>query len=201
MIPPRLFAASLPLLLALACSAEKPTPPPVSAPPPERSFGASNPRPDGGQDSGSDAATPRDAATPLDAGGCLPGTVGLGMDGAFGGTLAVAGTVTFPVPLEPGSVLVLSIAASAGTPRAQTFAMAALGDRVTYRIGGLVSGSYVIRVQADATRNGLVNDTGDYDGYYDGSATGPLLTRADARTVVLQTTCIDRLDFGVGVKF
>jgi len=153
------------------------------------------PQPDAG-DAASDAAT----ATDADAGACLPGAT-LSMDAAFAGALAVRGTLTLPAPLPAGRTLVLSVGLASGSDtRSMTFVTATATDRFTFRIGGLASGSYVVRAQADAGGNGAVNDAGDYDGYYDGTAAGPILLRADAKLVTLAAACVDNLAFGAGVK-
>lgn len=139
-----------------------------------------------------------DASVP-DAGECLSGAT-LAMDAAFGGGLAVRGTLTVPAPLPAGRTLILSVSVSSGETRTQTFYVAAVTDRFTFRVGGLAAGSYVVRVQADVGGNGAINDPGDYDGYYDGTASGPILLRADAKVFTLTTQCVDKLDFGAGVK-
>lgn len=147
-----------------------------------------------------DAGSPE--AAPIDAGPCLAGAT-WSMDGAFGGALALRGTVTVPAPLPVGRTVVLTVAQIVGTvsdAHTQSFTTTSASDRSTYRIGGLARGAYRIRVQADANGNGAVNDPGDYDGYYDGTAAGPILNAVDAKTVTLATDCVDKLDFGAGVK-
>ncbi len=152
-----------------------------------------------GKDSATDSSTSTDSST--DAGNsCLPGAT-FAFDGGFGGTLAVRGTFSLPATLQAARIIVVSVASAAGgESRDQSFAATAASDRFSYRIGGLVKGSYVIRVRADANGNGVVNDSGDYDGYYDGSSVGPIQTRADAKVVTLDATCIDALNFGAGIK-
>ena len=175
---------------------------PVSPVVASRDGGASDATPDGiapQPDAGDAAPDAGDAAPDADAGACLAGAT-LSMDGAFAGALAVRGTLTLPAPLPAGRTLVLSVGQASGDTHTATFVTATTTDRFTFRIGGLAAGSYVVRAQADAGGNGVVNDAGDYDGYYDGSAAGPILVRADAKVVVLSAACVDNLSFGAGVK-
>ncbi len=131
---------------------------------------------------------------------CLP-QANFSLDGAYGGTLAMRGTISFPAPLPAQRVVVVSVVAQVGGDvRFQAFATAAASDRYTFRVGGLVTGKYILRVQADALGNGTAIDPGDYDGYFNGSAAGPILVRADAVPVDLKTDCLDKVDFGAGVK-
>lgn len=153
-----------------------------------------------GGDSGTDGGADADAATDAPLGPCLPES-SFGLDGAFGGVLAIRGTVSFPAPLPAQRRVEISVVSTAGgNVRSQSFAAAAVSDRFTYRVGGLTVGKYVLRVQADATGNGVVNDPGDYDGYFDGTATGPILNRADAAFVDVVGACVDGINFGAGVK-
>ncbi|HQY63416.1 MAG TPA: hypothetical protein PK141_18580 [Polyangiaceae bacterium] len=153
------------------------------------------PQPDAASDAPADTARDADA----DAGTCLPGGT-LAMDAAFGGSLAVRGTVTLPAPLPSGRTFVLSIGLQSGDTRTQTFFTATATDRFTFRIAGLAAGLYVVRAQVDVGGNGSVSDPGDYDGYYDGTAVGPIQVRADAKPVFLVGACLDNVNFGPGVK-
>lgn len=155
--------------------------------------------PDGGAN---DATAPATDAGPVTDGGgtCLP-TATFSLDGAYGGVLAVRGTLTFPAPLPQGRAVTVSFQAEVGGEiRQQTYSTLAISDRFTYRVGGLIPGRYILRVQADATNNGSVTDSGDYDGYFNGTSAGPLLLRADAVAVEVKDVCRDNLDFGAGVK-
>ncbi len=189
-----------------ACSSDDKTPPPSAVSGGTINGGGVGAGGGGTSDaSTADSSTTVDSGTTTDAGtdagaSCLPGAT-FALDGGFGGTLAVRGTFNLPATLQAARIVVVSVASAAGgESHDQSFAATAASDRFSYRIGGLVKGSYVIRVRADANGNGLVTDSGDYDGYYDGSAVAPILTRADAKVVTLDTTCLDALNFGAGIR-
>jgi len=85
---------------------------------------------------------------------------------------------------------------------AETFpliATAPLG-RVSYRVRGLLPNSYVVRGQGDLSGTAIVGETGDLDGYYNGSAAGPILLRADATSVKLDVDCVGNVNFGIGIR-
>jgi len=146
-----------------------------------------------------------DASTDIDGGdggggGCLANAA-FAQDSAYGGTLAIRGRITFPAGLPAGRSVAVSIqAAVGGEVKQQGFATLAQSESYTYRIGGLIPGRYILRVQADATNNGSVADVGDFDGYYNGTASGPILLRADAVAVEVKDQCLDNIDFGAGIK-
>jgi hypothetical protein len=189
------LSLSVVVLALAACSSEDKVLPSAVVGPGQPALGGGSKGADAG-DGGADA----DATVDAPSGPCLPES-SFGLDGAFGGILAIRGTVTFPAPLPAQRRVEISIVSTAGgNVRSQSFAAAAISDRFTYRIGGLTVGKYVLRVQADATGNGVVNDPGDYDGYFDGSATGPILNRADAAFVDIVGACVDGINFGAGVK-
>lgn len=188
-----------------ACSSDDKTPPPSAVSGGTINGGGVGAGGGGTSDASTDSSTGVDSSTTADAGpeagtSCLPGAT-FALDGGFGGTLAVRGTFNLPATLQAARIVVVSVASAAGgESHDQSFAATAPSDRFSYRIGGLVKGSYVIRVRADSNGNGLVTDSGDYDGYYDGSSVAPILTRADAKLVTLDATCLDAINFGAGIK-
>ena len=190
------LVSALVLFAAVACSSNERDLPAAVVTPIPPTLGGGTPAKDGGA---LDGATASDASQEAGV-SCLP-QAGFSLDGAFGGNLAVRGTITFPAPLPAQRLVVVSIvAAVGGDPREQAFAANATSDRFTYRIGGLITSKYIVRVQADAGGNGAVNDPGDYDGYFNGTASGPIRTRSDAVAVDVKNECVDKVDFGAGVK-
>jgi hypothetical protein len=73
-------------------------------------------------------------------------------------------------------------------------------DAFTYRVPGLLSGSYKLCAAADGNLNHLFADVGvDYVGCYDGSLSAPIRSVADARTVDITDDCTVGVDFGTGL--
>ncbi len=190
------LVSALVLCSAAACSSnERDIPSAITTPIPPTLGGGTSTKDAGATDGGTTSDASQEAGV-----SCLP-QASFSLDGAFGGNLAIRGTITFPAPLPAQRLVVVSIvAAVGGDPRQQAFAAGATSDRFTYRIGSLISSKYIVRIQADAGGNGAVNDPGDYDGYFNGTASGPILTRADAIAVDVKSDCLDLVDFGAGVK-
>lgn len=192
------FGALFAVLFAAACTQEekdiptavggRPSPNPIGNVAADSSTG----------DGGTSDATSDDGSA--DGGACLANAT-FAFDSAYGGNFAIRGRVTFPASLPTGRVVNLSIqAAVGGEAKQQSFATTGITDSATFRIGGLLPAGYVLRVQADANGNGAVGDPGDYDGYYDGTASGPILVRADAVAITVKDACLDNVDFGAGIK-
>lgn len=196
-----LLSALVVVALAVACSpSERDVPTAVTVP--NTGSGTVTSVVDGGGEGGADGgAVKPEADAAADAGtACLP-QASFSLDGGFGGTYAIRGTISFPAILPAQRVVLVSIVASVGNDvHQQAFATAAASDRFTYRIGGLTTNKYIVRIQADAGGNGTVTETGDYDGYYDGTSAGPILVRANATPVDVKGACLDLVDFGAGVK-
>ncbi len=82
---------------------------------------------------------------------------------------------------------------------------------MTYRIRGLlftvgagggVDGGfagYVLRAGINQAGTADVGETGDLDGFYDGTSSGAIFDRQNARPFAVQA-CTSLLDFGLGVR-
>jgi hypothetical protein len=182
------------LLTALACS-ESTERPKTSDSVPNGSGGGGGTVRDGG--AGADAAADAES----DGGQCLPGTYELDVASAQGGALSIAGTIDLAQVVAVGKRFELSIGTQ-NTAAAETFALIAASPlgKVNYRVRGLQAGSYIVRGQGDLSGSDIVGETGDLDGYYNGSASGPILLRADATAARLDADCVGNVNFGIGVR-
>jgi len=189
--------AALPLALVAACSSTEDRPAAIGA-----SGGTpigGNTSSGGGGDGGASADGGDSGAT--DGGACLPGTYDVDLVANGGGARGVAGKIVLPNVVDANRNGVLTIATDTSTlsqplPFKTTKSLATL----TYRISGLNPGKYVLRVQIDQVQTSAVDEIGDIDGFYGGSASAPVLTRQDALTFDLTNDCKAGADFGAGIK-
>jgi hypothetical protein len=183
----RALALSLVLLSITACGEADPKPPIAGFP--------AQPGPSGGG-GGSDASV-------VDAGGDagIDGDYPIDMTAPLGGNLAITGTVRAPAPVQQGRLIVVTLlsTSSAATASGQ-FTLSTASQTIKYRIGGLVTDNYVLRFQIDQAGSAAVGEQGDFEGFYNGVETAPILTRQDALPIPLGQTCLPNIDFGVGTR-
>ncbi len=142
------------------------------------------------------------SADALDASGehCLPGTFNIDKLTTFGGNLEITGSFRTAAVIAAGRIVAITIEnATGGEATSAELTTTAPTDSISFRLSGLAKGSYVVRAQADVVGTSAVGEVGDLDGYYDGAEAQPIQTRADARTLVLDNACIDKVVFGIGV--
>jgi hypothetical protein len=190
-----ILASCAPALLALgACSSDKDRPPVVSSSSSSGVVGSSGGVGDGGQTDASDGGG--------DGGlGCLPGTYDLDLVANAGGQRALAGKVVFPHQVEANRNGILTIETDTSTlNQPLPFKTKKIADTMVYRVSGLTPAKYIVRVQIDQAQTSSVDESGDLDGFFGGSASAPVLVRQDAQTVDLNTDCKGSVDFGIGVK-
>jgi hypothetical protein len=73
------------------------------------------------------------------------------------------------------------------------------GGEVEYAITGLADGEYFVQLRVDATANGMVGESGDWEGYYDGSVEAPIFEEAGAPAVVVRSAPTADVDLGIGI--
>ena len=156
----------------------------------------------GGGGSGSDGGLLADAASDASDGGeCLPGTFDLDVTSNQGGPISIAGSVDLAQVVAIGKRFELAVGSqNSGAAEAFTLIATAPLGKVAYRVRGLLAGSYVVRAQGDLGGTEVVGETGDLDGYYNGSAAGPILLRADATAGQLDDDCVGSVNFGIGSR-
>ncbi|HEX4925218.1 MAG TPA: hypothetical protein VFV50_14085 [Bdellovibrionales bacterium] len=117
------------------------------------------------------------------------------------GSLSVSGTVTLPPFSSSGKFVQLYVERSAGTgggTQIQGSVQTTSSHEVDYEITGLPSGDYKIRLAVDESGNGVFSETGDYEGWYDGTLTSPKQSAGSAATIVLVSVSRTGMNFGVG---
>jgi hypothetical protein len=121
---------------------------------------------------------------------------------AFGsGTLTIEGSVDLPTVSSEGSSIRLYISRSAGTgggSQEKIGSVTTTAHEVRYSVSGLPSGDYKIQLQVDESGNGIFSESGDYEGWYNGSTTTPIQNSATAATIVLASVSRSNMNFGIG---
>jgi hypothetical protein len=117
------------------------------------------------------------------------------------GTLSIKGTVELPPTSSSQRFVQLYIYRSAGTgggSQIQGSVQTTAAHEVNYTITGLPSGDYQIFLAVDETGNGIFSESGDYEGWYDGTLVSPKQNQASAATIVLSSVSRTGIDFAVG---
>ena len=143
-----------------------------------------------------------DAASSTDASGehCLPGTFDIDKLTTFGGNLEIAGSFRSAAVIAVGRIVTLTVEnATGGDAASAEITTKAPTDSISFRMSGLAKGSYIVRAQADVVGSSAVGEVGDLDGYYDGVEASPIQVRGDAKALVLDSECKDKIVFGIGV--
>jgi len=116
----------------------------------------------------------------------------------------VAGTVMLPRMLAAGTVVGIQFEFDTDTheSNSQAFQLPAAAASMTYRVTNVPANAtnLLVEVQADATGDGSTIDDADFDGYFDGSSTSPILDPANAKTIALTGGCVPGVNFGVGPR-
>ena len=112
------------------------------------------------------------------------------------------GTISLPANVAEGHATQLVIdKAGPGFTASQivgSFMTHAGVAEVKYRLRKLPDGNYYIRFRGDQTGNMMFGDSGDFEGYYNGSVAMPIASKADAPVFHLVEQCRINADFGVG---
>lgn len=148
----------------------------------------SGPAPDGGS-GGIDAGAPPAGARVFDA------------SDIFEGSLWLAGTITLPEAAS-GHGIQINVAGSPdeGFPGNQLGPLGTTdGATLEYAVTGLAPGTYSVQLRVDATGDGMLGSSGDWEGWYDGTVAAPITDRASAAEVEVRTGPVTGIDFGIGV--
>lgn len=164
---------------------------------------------------GGDAGTIRtDSGPPTDTGGGggtdtgPPGTDAgqppagsLVFEASFDGSLWLAGTVTMPTS-STGNQMQINVVADPdeGFPGNRLGLLGSTsGDTVDYAVTGLRDGLYQVQLRVDTNGNGMLGDSGDWEGWYDGTVAAPVSDQASAAQVTVRGAPATGVDFGLGV--
>ncbi|MEQ1876933.1 MAG: hypothetical protein ABL958_09830 [Bdellovibrionia bacterium] len=120
---------------------------------------------------------------------------------AFGsGTLSIEGTVDLPDASAEGANIRLFIKRTNGSAdQEKTGTVTTLSHEVRYSISGLPAGDYQIELQVDQTGNSLYSESGDIEGWYNGSLNSPIQNSTVATTIVLASVSRTNINFGAGL--
>ena len=157
----------------------------------------------GGGDAGPlvDAGGGTDGGGGTDAGQPPPGSLVFDASDIFEGSLWLAGTVTMP-ETSTGNSIQINVAGEPddGFPGNQLGLLGTTSRAtVDYAVTGLAPGLYSIQLRVDATGNGMLGDSGDWEGWYDGTVAAPIADRASAASVEVRAGPVGGVDFGIGV--
>ncbi len=123
--------------------------------------------------------------------------------GFLGGKLGISGTVTLPkAPSGGGGTQIGYVAEdTSGQPLGSGAAYAGKvsGTQATYRLTGLVSGSYRVEIRVDADGDGQVGQPDDFEGYYDGTVAAPIMDFNNAHAINVGSSSVEGADFGIGI--
>lgn len=116
-----------------------------------------------------------------------------------GGALSISGQLSMPEATPAGHMIQFTLdRLTAPAYFSVEGAGSTNGDTVfDYRIVNATDGDYKIRFRVDLNDSGQF-DTGDLEGYYDGTVSAPIQDRSLAATLTLAGSAIEGADFGIG---
>ena len=116
--------------------------------------------------------------------------------------VGIKGTITLPSNVAPGSPTQLSLEKAGpdpgGTQYIGSYVTEASKLTITYHVKLVQDGNYYLSFGVDQSGNGSFGDSGDLDGFYDGTTAAPIMTKANAPVVAVRGSCQSDRDFGVG---
>ncbi len=164
---------------------------------------------------GGDAGTvPTDSGPPTDTGGGggtdtgPPGTDAgqppagsLVFEGDFDGSLWLAGTVTMPISSTDNQMQINVVADPDEGFGGNHLGLlgSTSGETVDYAITGLRDGLYQVQLRVDTNGNGMVGDSGDWEGWYAETVAAPVTDQAGAAQVTVRGAPVTGVDFALGV--
>jgi hypothetical protein len=135
---------------------------------------------------------------------CSPGASDIEADWMTPYALGVGikGTITLPSSVAPGSPTQLSLEKAGpdpgGTQLIGSYVTEAGKLSITYHVKLVQDGNYYLSFGVDQGGNGAFGDPGDLHGFYDGTTSAPIMTKADAPVIAVRSVCQSDRDFGVG---
>lgn len=128
--------------------------------------------------------------------------INFAVDSSFdSGTSAITGAVSFPSGTASGRALQITVQKTTSgdtyTVIDGTFTTNGASS-MTYRVTNVSDGTYKIRVRVDTDGNNSLIDSGDLDGWYNGTVLSPITSSSSATEVTVSGGDATGRDFGVG---
>jgi hypothetical protein len=116
--------------------------------------------------------------------------------------VGIMGTIALPSGVSPGRATQLSLEKAGPDPGGTQL----IGSYVTepgklvisFHVKLVQDGNYYLSFGVDESNNGAFGDSGDLNGFFDGTVAAPIMSKADAPVIAVRGACQAGRDFGIG---